>query len=127
MRHQGEQVGYFFVGDKANGEAFTAEDEEILVRSPLRRPPRSRTGRTHCEVERARTGEAPWGDPIGTPDNPSPRLRPRPPERALGRSGRTDPGPAGKDRRTPAGRTPSPFSPKSGSRGEPAWVLCHSI
>ena len=31
MRHRGEHVGTFFVGDKADGEAFTPEDEEILV------------------------------------------------------------------------------------------------
>ena len=31
MRHRGECVGTFFVGDKADGEAFTPEDEEILV------------------------------------------------------------------------------------------------
>ena len=31
MRHRGEHVGTFFVGDKENGEAFTPEDEEILV------------------------------------------------------------------------------------------------
>jgi hypothetical protein len=31
MRHRGEHVGHFFVGDWADGEGFTEEDEEILV------------------------------------------------------------------------------------------------
>ena len=31
MRHRGEQVGTFFVGDKESREAFTDGDEEILV------------------------------------------------------------------------------------------------
>ena len=31
MRHQGADVGSFFLGDKADGEAFTDDDEEVLV------------------------------------------------------------------------------------------------
>ena len=31
MRHQGESVGCFFLGEKAGGEEFTDEDEEVLV------------------------------------------------------------------------------------------------
>ena len=31
MRHRGENVGYFFLGDKAENEAFTDADEEMLV------------------------------------------------------------------------------------------------
>ena len=31
MRHRGLDVGHFFLGEKAGGEAFTDEDEEVLV------------------------------------------------------------------------------------------------
>ena len=31
MRHRGESVGYFFLGEKAGGAAFTDADEEVLV------------------------------------------------------------------------------------------------
>ena len=30
MRHRGEHVGHFFLGEKAGGQAFTDEDEEVL-------------------------------------------------------------------------------------------------
>ena len=31
LRHRGESIGYFFLGAKAGGEAFTDADEEVLV------------------------------------------------------------------------------------------------
>ena len=31
MRYRGAGVGYLFLGEKANGEAFTAADEEVLM------------------------------------------------------------------------------------------------
>ena len=56
MRHRGEHVGTFFVGDKADGEAFTAEDEEILVLFASQAAAAIANARTHREVERARAG-----------------------------------------------------------------------
>ena len=54
MRHRGEHVGAFFVGDKADGEAFTPEDEEILVLFASQAAAAITNARTHREVERAR-------------------------------------------------------------------------
>ena len=54
MRHRGEHLGHFFVGDKENGEAFTAEDEEILVLFASQAAAAIANARTHREVERAR-------------------------------------------------------------------------
>ncbi len=54
MRHRGEHVGHFFVGDKADGAAFTPEDEEIVVLFVWQAA--ATTARTHREVERA------WND-----------------------------------------------------------------
>ena len=54
MSHRGEYVGHFFVADKANGEAFTDEDEEILVLFAAQAAAAVANARTHREVERAR-------------------------------------------------------------------------
>ena len=54
MRHRGEDVGIFFVGDKANGEAFTPDDEEILVLFASQAAAAIVNARTHREVERGR-------------------------------------------------------------------------
>jgi DNA-binding response OmpR family regulator/signal transduction histidine kinase len=54
MRHRGEHLGHFFVGDKENGEGFTAEDEEILVLFASQAAAAIANARTHREVERAR-------------------------------------------------------------------------
>ena len=54
MRHRDEHVGTFFVGDKENGEAFTLEDEEILVLFASQAAAAITNARTHREVERAR-------------------------------------------------------------------------
>ena len=54
MRHRDEHLGTFFVGDKESGEAFTAEDEEILVLFASQAAAAIANARTHREVERAR-------------------------------------------------------------------------
>ncbi len=54
MHHRGEHLGDFFVGDKEDGEAFTAEDEEILVLFASQAATAIANARTHREVERAR-------------------------------------------------------------------------
>ena len=54
MHHRGEHLGDFFLGDKENGEAFTAEDEEILVLFASQAATAIANARTHREVERAR-------------------------------------------------------------------------
>ena len=54
MRHRGEHIGHFFLGDKANGEAFTPGDEEVLVLFASQAAVGIANARTHREVERAR-------------------------------------------------------------------------
>ena len=54
MRHRGEHLGHFFVGDKENGEAFSDEDEEILVLFASQAAAAIANAHTHREVERAR-------------------------------------------------------------------------
>ncbi len=54
MHHRGEHLGDFFVGDKEDGEAFTAEDEEILLLFASQAALAIANARTHREVERAR-------------------------------------------------------------------------
>ena len=54
MHHRGEHLGNFFLGDKENGEAFTAEDEEILLLFASQAGTAIANARTHRDVERAR-------------------------------------------------------------------------
>ena len=54
MRHRGEHVGNFFLSDKEDGEAFTGEDEEILVLFASQAATAVANARTHRDVERAR-------------------------------------------------------------------------
>ena len=54
MHHRGEHLGDFFVGDKEDDEAFTAEDEEILLLFASQAATAIANARTHREVERAR-------------------------------------------------------------------------
>ncbi len=54
MHHRGEHLGSFFLGDKENGEAFTTEDEEILVLFASQAAAAIANARTYCAVERAR-------------------------------------------------------------------------
>ena len=54
MRHRGEHVGHVFVGDKAEGATFTAEDEEILVLFASQPDAAIANARTHRDLERER-------------------------------------------------------------------------
>jgi len=54
MHHRGEHLGHFFLGEKRNGEAFTAEDEEILTLFASQAATAIANARTHRDVERAR-------------------------------------------------------------------------
>ncbi|MDE0357251.1 MAG: response regulator [Gammaproteobacteria bacterium] len=56
MRHRGEQFGNFFLADKEDGGAFTAEDEEILVLFASQAAAAIANARAYREVERARAG-----------------------------------------------------------------------
>ncbi len=55
MRHRGQHLGHFFVGNKADGAAFTPEDEEIMVLFASQAAAAIANARTHREVEQART------------------------------------------------------------------------
>ena len=54
MRHRGERFGGFFLADKEDGAAFTAEDEEILVLFASQAAAAIANARAYREVERAR-------------------------------------------------------------------------
>ena len=54
VHHRGEYLGHFFLGDKEDGGAFTAEDEEILVLFASQAATAIANARTHRDVERAR-------------------------------------------------------------------------
>ena len=54
MRYRGEHLGNFFLSDKADGEAFTGEDEEILVLFASQAATAVANARTYRDVERAR-------------------------------------------------------------------------
>ena len=54
MHRAGEHLGNFFLADKEDGEAFTSEDEEILVLFASQAATAIGNARTHRDVERAR-------------------------------------------------------------------------
>ena len=54
MRYRGEHLGNFFLSDKETGEAFTSEDEEILVLFASQAATAVANARTYRDVERAR-------------------------------------------------------------------------
>ena len=54
MRHRGAHVGHFFLGEKAGGEAFTDEDEEVLVLFASQAAVAIANARTHRDERRAR-------------------------------------------------------------------------
>jgi len=56
MHHRGEHLGHFFLGEKGNGETFTAEDEEILTLFASQAATAIANARTHRDVERAHAG-----------------------------------------------------------------------
>ncbi len=54
MRHRGADVGSFFLADKANGEVFTDEDEEVLTLFASQAASAIANARTHRDERRAR-------------------------------------------------------------------------
>ena len=54
MRHRGEDVGNFFLTGKANGEAFTDDDEEVLTLFASQAAAAITNARTHRNERRAR-------------------------------------------------------------------------
>ena len=54
MRHRGADVGSFFLADKADGEAFTGEDEEVLALFASQAASAIANARTHRDERRAR-------------------------------------------------------------------------
>ena len=54
MRHRGVHVGHFFLGEKAGGEAFTEDDEEVLVLFASQAAAAIANARTHRDEQRAR-------------------------------------------------------------------------
>ncbi len=54
MRHRGEYVGNFFLGDKEGGQEFTNEDEEMLVLFAAQAATAIANARTHQNEQRAR-------------------------------------------------------------------------
>ena len=55
LRHGGEHVGNFFLGDKEGGEGFTDEDEEVLVLFAAQAATAIANARVHQGERRART------------------------------------------------------------------------
>ena len=54
MRHRGVYVGSFFLGEKEKGQAFTDEDEEVLVLFASQAATAIANARTHRDERRAR-------------------------------------------------------------------------
>ena len=54
MRHRGVHVGNFFLGEKEGGQAFTDEDEEVLVLFASQAATAIANARTHRDEQRAR-------------------------------------------------------------------------
>ena len=54
LRHRGVEVGHFFLGDKAEGEEFTGEDEEVLALFASQAASAIANARAHLEEQRAR-------------------------------------------------------------------------
>ena len=54
LRHRGVEVGHFFLGDKAEGEEFTGEDEEVLALFASQAASAIANARTHRAERRAR-------------------------------------------------------------------------
>ena len=56
MRHRGVHVGNFFLADKAGGQEFTKEDEEVLVLFASQAATAIANARTYRREQRARAG-----------------------------------------------------------------------
>ena len=54
LRHRGVEVGHFFLGDKAQGDEFTGEDEEVLALFASQAASAIANARTHRAERRAR-------------------------------------------------------------------------
>ena len=54
IQHQGERLGFFFLGDKQNGQEFGSEDEELLILFASQAAAAISNARTHTAVDRAR-------------------------------------------------------------------------
>ena len=54
IRHRGVHVGNFFLGEKAGGQSFTAEDEEVLVLFASQAATAIANALTHRDEQRAR-------------------------------------------------------------------------
>ena len=54
MRHRGDDVGHFFLGDKEGGQPFTSADEEILVLFASQAATAIANARTYRDEQRAR-------------------------------------------------------------------------
>ena len=54
MRHRGQHVGNFFLGEKEGGQAFEREDEEVLVLFASQAATAIANARTHQNEQRAR-------------------------------------------------------------------------
>ena len=54
MRHRGADVGHFFLADKANGEQFTDDDEEVLMLFATQAAAAVANARTHRSEQHAR-------------------------------------------------------------------------
>ena len=54
MHHRGVQVGSFFLAEKAGGQEFTSEDEEVLVLFASQAATAIANARTHRDEQRAR-------------------------------------------------------------------------
>ena len=54
MRHRGADIGHFFLAEKADGEAFTDADEELLVLFAAQAAAAVANARTHRSERRAR-------------------------------------------------------------------------
>ena len=55
MRHRGEDVGHFFLAGKADGEAFTDDDDEVLMLFASQAATAVTNARTHRNEQRARS------------------------------------------------------------------------
>ena len=56
IRHRGVHVGNFFLGEKADGQEFTGEDEEVLVLFASQAATAIANARAHRDEQRARAG-----------------------------------------------------------------------
>ena len=56
MRHRDAHVGNFYLGDKEGGQAFTDEDEEVLLLFASQAATAIANARTHRDEQRARAG-----------------------------------------------------------------------